>query len=430
MQIGFNYAWSHNRYGAQIGPDPYVEPDVWNAQAKLVASGDLSRVPLPPLFDHVDANLWYLRTIGVSVVRWFLLGNGFNYGPPSKDSPRLAPGFRSAKLGTFEPGRSFDPPSQIDRRFMRDFEELLVRFKRAGVKMIPSLIDFQFGSFLKYGIDAVRGIGAGGKADVITDPDKRKLFFDTMLSGLLDVSKKYSEQIYAWELINEPLWLCLAFGPLSRTWYSERVPEVTFEQMSDFLKQGIAQINDYKFPSTVGHRFRADLDRFPTCSLPQFHYYAKPTLGLGISIGPYKSDPPGIRGQRLFATEPKPILGEFDSDENRFGYPWSRDLGNTDSTFSRLNLLQPAGCELAVLWPEYAPDDDAVIGSAIRDTRRFAEERQICLDYDIVKLLGPTRQAIAQFLKLTLPTETEWVHDKRCGSTPGCDARIAKSVGI
>jgi len=92
MKAGFNYGWSHDRYGAQIGPNPWVSIEEWTVRGKLAAAGEVSRIPLPPLFDHIDANLWYLKAIGVSVVRWFMLGNGFNSGPPSKDSPRLVPG--------------------------------------------------------------------------------------------------------------------------------------------------------------------------------------------------------------------------------------------------------------------------------------------------------------------------------------------------
>ena len=61
-------------------------------------------------------------------------------------------------------------------------------------------------------------------------------------------------------------------------------------------------------------------------------------LGREISFGSYKTDPPAIRGRRLFERNPKAILGEFDSDVNRFGRPRARDLGNRDSTLSRLNL--------------------------------------------------------------------------------------------
>jgi hypothetical protein len=143
-------------------------------------------------------------------------------------------------------------------------------------------------------------------------------------------------------------------------------------------------------------------------------------------------DPPRIIGQHLFQRGgPKgAILGEFDSDLNRFGKPWARDLGSKDSTFSRLSLLQLAGCKLALLWPDYGPDDDAVIGTAVIDKRRFAEERQISKDYDVVKLLGSTREAITQLCGFRMPTETEWARAKRCVNTAGLDERIAKSVGI
>ena len=371
MDVGFNYPWSHNRYASQIGPNPWVAVDEWTAQAKLAAADEVLRIPPPPLFDHIDANLWYLKAIGVSVVRWFLLGNGFNYGPASRHSQRF---LGHGKIRLPMPARAFDPPSQVDRRFTRDFEELLLRFKGVGLQIIPSLVDFYFGSFLNFTVDDYRGIGAGGKADVITDAPKRRVFLDTMLVGLLKVSAKYREQIYAWEVMNEPVWLCLGFSPLS-PWHG-RKPEVTFDQMSAFLKGAIARIDSSKFESTVGHRFRADLDKFPTGSVPQFHYYAKPFLGTGISLGPYKMDPPRIIGQHLFQKGPKEaILGEFDSDLNRFGGPWTPDLGSKDSTLNRLNLLRLAGCKLALLWPDYGPEDNAVIGASVRDKRRFAEER-------------------------------------------------------
>ena len=41
-----------------------------------------------------------------------------------------------------------------------------------------------------------------------------------------------------------------------------------------------------------------------------------------------------------------------------------------------------------------------------------------------MKLLGSTREAIAQFSTLGLPTETEWARDKSCGNAPGCDADV------
>ena len=416
MKVGINYPWSYNQFGAQIGPYPNMPVDRWKAEQKLVEAGQ--PVPPPPLFDHIDANLSYLKDIGVSVVRWFLLGDGFNYGPASQ--PAFKPGHTT-------PVRAFDPPARIDSRFVRDFEHLLDCFKGAKLQIIPSLISFGFGSSITYTVDSERGIGSGGKADVITDKNKQKLFFDTLLNSLLDVSTKYREQICAWEVINEPIWLCQGYGALSKpaAWIG-RVPEVTFSQMRAFLTEGLKRIDSFNFKSTVGHRYKADLERFPTGSLPQFHYYAKLQW---YAIGPLKDDPPGIRAQSLFKSDPKPILGEFDTDENRFGLPWAKDLGQRNSTLERLKLLRDEGCELALLWPDYAPDDSAVIGSAKIDKTLFKEEREIEVAYDIVKLLAGARRAIAQFTNSTPPTNMEWVRDNRCGTTQNCNDRIAKSVG-
>ena len=59
MKVGFNYAWSHDRYGAQIGPNPWVSNDEWTVQGKLAAAGEVSRIPLPPLFDRVAMRLQF-----------------------------------------------------------------------------------------------------------------------------------------------------------------------------------------------------------------------------------------------------------------------------------------------------------------------------------------------------------------------------------
>ena len=41
MKAGFNYAWSHDRYGAQIGPNPWVSIDEWTVQGNLAAAGEV-----------------------------------------------------------------------------------------------------------------------------------------------------------------------------------------------------------------------------------------------------------------------------------------------------------------------------------------------------------------------------------------------------
>ena len=58
-----------------------------------------------------------------------------------------------------------------------------------------------------------------------------------------------------------------------------------------------------------------------------------------------------------------PFLGEFDSDHDVNGKPWSRDLlGGKDTTLNRLELLESEGCELALIWPDLptAADKDPI----------------------------------------------------------------------
>jgi hypothetical protein len=80
MKLGFNYPWSSDLYGAQIGPDPNVPLQQWLDERKLAYAGKEKTLPLPPLFKHVDRNLDHLKQMGFVVVRWYLLCNGFNYG--------------------------------------------------------------------------------------------------------------------------------------------------------------------------------------------------------------------------------------------------------------------------------------------------------------------------------------------------------------
>src|SRR5581483_3395327 len=104
MRLGFNYAWSGNRYGSDFGPNFNCDATTWQTNNQLEASGNLAAIPLPKLFDNVDQNLADLKQLGFSVVRWFILCNGNSYGPaPVK--------------GLL--GYSFTPPAVIDKRFRR-----------------------------------------------------------------------------------------------------------------------------------------------------------------------------------------------------------------------------------------------------------------------------------------------------------------------
>ncbi|WP_103653284.1 hypothetical protein [Bacillus thuringiensis] len=386
MRLGYNYPYSHLMDGSDIGPYIHVDPAEWKKRNDLEATGNISSIPLPPLFDHIDRNLRNLKNMGFSVIRWFILGNGTNYGPSPKRVIRYKMSYWKNPMPIVE--YNFDPPPIIDKRFRRDFEELLRRFKAAKLQLIPSLIDFAFGSEL------LVPSGCCGRADVIRIPAKRKIFLDTMLAELLEASKPFKEQIFAWEVINEPIWLCTPFGPLSKPEWNPRRTEVSSDEMTEFLNDAIQRIEKAGFQSTVGHRFYSDLTKFPTGSIPQFHTYYSSIFGY--------SDPVPMQGKRLWRANPKPILGEFDSDQNRYGEVWASDLGTKDSTLERLKLLEREGCDLALIWPELG---DAKKGRISEDVKQ--KEQDVLTKKDIIKLLDKTRQAIVNYTGGILPPKDE-----------------------
>ena len=170
---------------------------------------------------------------------------------------------------------------------------------------------------------------------------------------------------------------------------------MTWQEMNEFLSVATELIKHKGFASTVGHRFFSDVvnndssESFVvSVDKPQFHYYAKSLAGFG--------DPFQIEGQGLFSGNPKPFLGEFDSDLNRFGWSWpelaahagSRGtayFAGKDTTLNRLNLLEKEGCELALIWGDLDDSDKK----------------------DPIKLQQVTRQAIIDFTGGKLPDKPD-----------------------
>jgi hypothetical protein len=384
--LGYN-CWSRQTFGVQIGPNLWLPAEVFNKYELLEKAGSLSSIPLPPLFDHVDRNLANLRHMGIKVVRWFLLGNGNNYGPRpqymvASGSPSNTPGYHTA----LRPYYRFKPPLALDKRFKRDFAELLMRFKNADMQIIPSLISFEFAGDEAAGPGA-NGTWYGGRADVIRDPVARKDFLDTMLAALLDASTGFEKQIYAWEVMNEPIWPCLEYGPLSSPRWRKRGAETTIAEVSDFLKDAISRIEKAGFRSTVGHRYFDDLKVFPTGNVPQFHYYADDAWY--NSLGGGKNDPP-LKG--LFNATPKPVLGEFDSppyESKDKRKPWKFAPPTTDSILERLRLLESVGCDLAMIWPD------------------MSDHLKKVIENDVLKLQDATRQGIVAYTGGKLPPANE-----------------------
>jgi hypothetical protein len=339
--------------------------------------------------------------MGINLVRIFLLANGFAYGtgPVRRNTPSPSP-----SVPFFD--WRFDPPTRTDERFKLHFRRLLERFDAAKMKMIPSLIDFQWvGNSLR---SDDKGLAPRGRADCIKDKSKRATFLNTVLADLLMESIPFQDKkvIFAWEVMNEPFWTLTPFGPLSEPDISPydrdfplaglaRIPEVSAVELNDFFHDAIQLIESLGFESTVGHRGFDEIfdrttaqerSRLEIGTRPQFHYYSKFFL-----------DPPQIKGEglfRLFKNGRKAFLGEFDSDfDLHKGRPW-QELRNGDTTLARLELLQSEGCQLALLWPDKNADE--------------AERRKRNLKLDVpdpIKLRNRTRAAIVKFTGGSLPED-------------------------
>lgn len=287
MRVGCNYPWPWNAYGTFFG----------NAGLASWTSG-------------LDDNLGRLSELGVSVVRIFLVGNAWMYG-------RL-------EDGAFTPS---DPgpagPEQL--------EQMLAAFKRRGMVAIPSLLDF------KALMGPAGSKGYGGRGAIASDPAVRDRFFEVVLEPLLRASECYRDAVYAWEVMNEPVWCTI--NPFAKVSYA----------IPTFLEGAIARVTAHGFASTVGHRFARDLDRLPTGSVRQFHYY--PQRGLRAWL-PFTEQP--LADQK----STRAILGEFatrvDGSQGDLWPELAPDVQRDPrrAVFERLRIAEARGYDLALVWPD------------------------------------------------------------------------------
>jgi hypothetical protein len=347
MEVGYNYPWASNKFGSWIGPQGRQDhwPRDYAQQWK-----DL------PFRDSIKRNLKILHDHGISVVRWFLLGNGFNYGlPPTSLQFFSRDGQHSLVSDTHW---SFEPPEKLDDLFLNHFTQLLEIHSKEKMKLIPSLVGFEF-----FATHETRGTAAGGRTDVATDPQKRNKFLFTVLGEFLRVSLPYKETIYAWEVINEPAWDVRKITP-KQTGYVPHDQWVDNRSLNTFISLSLDWIKHKGFESTVGHRFRSDLLNMPTGTKPQFHYYAE-------HWGDY-SDPNQLpRADQVsgaFLGEIGSVVGAgFESNETPnkqiYGQPWKnefrdgRDQDPQKVVYERLIHAKNQGYSLAMLWPELRDDN-------------------------------------------------------------------------
>jgi hypothetical protein len=193
--------------------------------------------------------------------------------------------------------------------------------------------------------------------------------------------------IYAWEVMNEPAWDIRRITK-TLTGYVPHPPFVDDSALKEFLRLGIAWIDDKKFPSTVGHRFLSDLGDMATGTKRQFHYYSTAAAGLADpSVLPAASATGGA-----FVGEFGALIGKgYEANETprkaQYGEPWDRDLPDgsdrsaANTVYVRLKKLKELGYDLALVWPEYedstvdAKDGLKISPLKLASIKRFVDGR-------------------------------------------------------
>jgi hypothetical protein len=389
MRVGFNYPQFANRDGHQFGPFPQVDPKDTSQQNPL-------------WIKTLPVNLQVLKKMNVSVVRWFILGNCFNYGPPPQKVVIRTPGNVSVQWRFDQPDFLDDPNYRGDpdgkvRKFVDHIPLMLAEFAKPGVdiQVIPCLIDFHA---LLDPLLAERSPNvahrARGRGDIVTDPVKRSRFFERVLKPLLNLSLPFKSHIYAWEVINEPIWNVNLLKPVNPVLNNRVIPE---GDMISFLEQACTIIEDAGFPSTVGHRFFEDCLKFPTGTIAQYHYYPRTATVPLPGAGPLLGGPSILTTTLTFNDDPSPIpeyadalqkirnaqrkvrptmaargknvddvfVGEFGATlDGAHGDFWPelrpKDKTADEIVFQRLGLLSKKGYKLAAVWPDLPAGDDTI----------------------------------------------------------------------
>lgn len=279
-------------------------------------------------------NLRYVKNeLGIEHVRVFLFCNGWNLGGVTQVKRFLGYSW------------TYEGPSPLHPRFVEQIAGMVRAASDAGVKVIPSLLDFP-----ALGDAPTLGgrHGCACRREIVIDPAKQSRFFDTVLEPLLEAAVPLAPAVHAWEVLNEPYWLTYSLGAR----FARFTDHAFGGSLRSFLAAAIERITRRGFESTVGHRYHADLDRMPTGTIRQFHYY--PTKDR-FYLRPFVENrlPP-------FA-ETNAILGEFATElvppGSTMGGPWPDvDLAAQQETKSRvlarLRHVEGLGYGLALLWPD------------------------------------------------------------------------------
>jgi len=323
MDVGVNYPWFS--YGWDFGP----APPGWR-------SGDN-----PAWTAHIGQHLEHLAAIGISVVRWFILGDGLSYGTgPEAPKPDNSSTSDDASWG-------FDPPDLTDG-FQNSFEALLQSFATQDtgpqpVRLLPVLADYQLCNPGVWPVaqedpgqdrgTADKGWVKGGRAAAVTT--NRRQFIDQVLLPLLRLSSRYRDAIYAWDVFNEPEWV-------TSGWHPDRGNDhpVNESEMRAFLEDSMSAIRESGFQATIGFGMIETISQTGLyADINQFHHYTDGSRSL--ERNPFDPRHPGIIGE--FATS---------TAEDT----WPELLPRSQRVLERLKLAETQGYALALPWSFQAQD--------------------------------------------------------------------------
>ena len=323
MDAGVNYPWFS--YGWDFGP----APPGWRS------GNDPAWLP------HIGQHLRHMAALGISVIRWFILGDGLTYGT-GPDAPKLdRPAMRDRS------GWSFGPPV-LAREFQEHFEALLQSFavQSAGphpVRLLPVLVDYKFcepGIWPVGKEDPARpqritdaGWVKGGRVEAITT--NRRRFIEQVLRPLLRLSSGYRDAIYAWDVFNEPEWV-------TNGWHPDRRDDhpVNESEMRAFLGDSMSAIRQAGFTSTIGFSVIETIRRTRLyADINQFHHYTDGSRSL--ERNPFDPRHPGI-------------IGEFATSTAEDTWPELRQ--RSQRVLDRLRLAESQGYALALAWSFQATD--------------------------------------------------------------------------
>jgi hypothetical protein len=327
MLVGVNYPWIDYAWDFGDPPEAWVNPQYvaeWREKKR----------------QQIVADFRAFAEMGLFAVRWFMLADGLSYGAGA-DAPKIVSG-----KWTFD---SLPREHRFHQQLCDDFEFVLKTCDELKIKFVPSLIDFHWchqGTVA----DANAGIVKGGRYDIVADPAKSKTFFDHVLEPLLEISLRYPDAIYAWELINEPEWVTETRSLMQIR--SDVNKTVTQDQMLAFIAEGVGRINAKLLPdgrqafrSTIGFAHWDAIESWDSAglgvTLHQFHYYA-----------PDRRKIP----KHHFSDEYPCFIGEFATTFQR-GWPELKKQDLARAITARLRCVEEKGYPAAFLWSARATDD-------------------------------------------------------------------------